>query len=123
MEMIKEFINQYGYAIISLALTGLAGFIGNKFKQLYEKKVNNKIKKEDAETVVKFVEQKFHDLKGEDKFEKAADNLSEMLEKKGITVSSVEIMILIEAAVSEFNKPWLTEDIEDDPEPEEGDAA
>ncbi len=49
------------------------------------------------------VEQLYKDLHGEEKYNKAVEALIEMLGEKGIAISELEIKMLIEAAVVEFN--------------------
>lgn len=98
-----DFIQQYGPTILYAILTAVAGFLGAQAKRIYEKISNDKIKKSVAETVVKAVEQLYRDYDGETKKEKAIEGITEMLEQKGIPISNIEIDMLIEAVVSEFN--------------------
>ena len=89
-------------AIISL-IAGLAGYIGIQIKKLYEKYVNDKVKQDVVRTCVKAVEQLYHDLGGPEKLEKAQEGVRQMLEEKGIPISELEMNLLIESIVSEFN--------------------
>ena len=72
-------------------------------KNLYTKYVNTKIKQDIAKTVVRGVEQIYKDLHGEEKLDAALKAASEMLAEKGSTASELELRMLIEAAVAEFN--------------------
>ena len=56
-----------------------------------------------AKTAVQFVEQVYKDLHGEDKLNTALEAASDMLAEKGITVSELEMRVLLESAVAEFN--------------------
>lgn len=103
MEFIKEFISVYGTTILYSVLTAIAGYLGIVVKNLYTKYINDKTKKDVAETCVKAVEQLYKDLHGEEKLQKALEAASEMLAIKGISISEVEMRLLIEAAVAEFN--------------------
>ena len=49
------------------------------------------------------VNQIYRDLHGEEKLAKCIDSVSAMLCEKGITITEIEIRMLIEAAVNEFN--------------------
>lgn len=101
--MFIEFINEYGTTIIYTLLTAFAGYIGLWIKSLYTKYINDKTKKDVVATCVKAVEQLYKDLHGEDKYNEVVESASEMLALKGITISDLEIKMLIEAAVAEFN--------------------
>ena len=106
MEFIKLFISEYGTTILYAVLTALAGYIGIFAKKLYTKYVNDKTKQAVAKTVVQAVEQIYKDLHGEEKLNKALEVASEMLAEKGITITDLEMRMLIEAALAEFNKAF-----------------
>ena len=89
-------------AIVSL-LAAAAAFAGNQLKRLYEKYINDKTKQSVVRTCVKAVEQLYHDLGGPEKLEKAKASAVEMLNEKGIPITDLELSMLIESAVSEFN--------------------
>jgi len=101
--MITEFINEYGTMILYTVLTAIAGYIGLWIKSLYTKYINDKTKKDVVETCVKAVEQLYKDLHGEEKYNEVVLSVSEMLAAKGIAITELEIKMLIEAAVGEFN--------------------
>lgn len=103
MNIFEEFITTYGTTILYTVLTAIAGYLGMVFKGLVTKYFNDKTKQNVAKTCVKAVEQLYHNLGGEDKLSKALANASDMLAAKGITVTELELRMLIEAAVSEFN--------------------
>ena len=101
--MFEQFISQYGMEILFAIVTAIAGYIGVRLKMLYEKYINDQTKKDVAQTVVQGVEQIYKDIHGEEKLNKALEAASEMLFEKGINVSELELRMLIEAAVGEFN--------------------
>ena len=107
--MFVEFINTYGVQLMYMALTAIAGYIGIVAKNLFTKYINDKTKATVAKNAVKFVEQVYKDLHGEDKLNKALEAASEMLAEKGITVTQLELRVLIEAAVAEFNEAFNKE--------------
>lgn len=106
MEFITIFISEYGTQILYMILTAIFGYLGIQAKSLADKYINTKVKKEVARTVVQAVEQLYKDLHGEEKLNKALESASVMLAEKGITVSELELKMLIEAAVAEFNKAF-----------------
>ena len=103
MEFITNFISEYGLMILYALLTALAGFIGTQIKKIYENHVNDETKQKVVATCVKAVEQLYKDLHGEEKYNEVVKSASEMLSLKGIFISDLELKILIEAAVGEFN--------------------
>lgn len=108
MALISDFISTYGSTILYSILTAIAGYVGIVFKNLYAKYINDKTKKDVVKTCVQAVEQIYTDLHGEAKLNKCIESASEMLGEKGITITEIEIRMLIEAAVNEFNKSFGT---------------
>ena len=102
--MFIEFINQYGMEILYTIVMAIAGYVGIVIKNLATKYINDKTKRDVAKTAVQFVEQVYKDLHGEEKLNAAFAAASEMLSEKGIYVSDLEMKVLLEAAVAEFNK-------------------
>ena len=102
--MFAEFVAEYGTTILYAVVTAIAGYIGIAIKTLYKKYIDDKTKEKVAKTVVKAVKQLYSDLNGEEKLAKAIENISEMLNEKGITASELEIRMLIESAVSEMKE-------------------
>ena len=101
--MFVEFINQYGMQILYAAITAIAGYIGIVVKNLCTKYINDKTKKAVAKSAVQFVEQVCKDLHGEEKLNEALNCATEMLAEKGISITALELRVLVEAAVAEFN--------------------
>ena len=99
-----EFIQTYAPTILYSILVAIAGFLGAKLKRLLEWVEVNKEKKAVAETVVKAVEQMYKDMCGDEKKQKAIEGITQMLENKGISISALEVEMLLEAAVAEFNR-------------------
>ena len=104
--MFAEFINEYGVQILYTIITAIAGYIGIVIKNLVTKYINDKTKAAVAKTAVQFVEQVYKDLHGEEKLNAALAAASEMLAEKNIFVSDLEMRVLLEAAVAEFNKAF-----------------
>lgn len=106
MELFLQFINEYGTTILYTILTALFGYFGLVAKKYFDKWFATKEKKEIAKEVVQFVEQVHKTLNGEEKFMKAMEAMSQMLAEKGIFITELEMKVLIEAAVAEFNKAF-----------------
>jgi hypothetical protein len=104
--MFAEFFNQYGLQILYAIITAIAGYIGIVVKNLVTKYINDKTKKSVAKSAVQFVEQVCKDLHGEEKLNEALNCAAEMLAEKGISITALELRVLIEAAVGEFNKAF-----------------
>ena len=101
--MLTEFINQYGTAILYAIVTAVGGYLGIAVKNLVAKYINDQTKRAVAKTVVQAVEQLYKDLNGPEKLAKAMDAAAEMLAGKGIHITDLELRMLLEAAVGEFN--------------------
>ncbi len=106
MNIFAEFISEYGTTILYAVFTAVAGYIGMLFKSLYTKYINDKTKRDVVNTCVEAVEQIYKDLHGEEKYNKVVEYASEMLGEKGITISELEIKMLIESAVGAFNEAF-----------------
>ena len=98
-----EMLSAYVLPVLAAALTALAGFLGAQLKQLYQRWVNDRTKEAVVRTCVKAVEQLYHDVGGPEKLEKAQEGIRQMLEEKGIAISQLEMNLLIESVVAEFN--------------------
>lgn len=104
MDGLKVFINQYGLEIVTTIVTAIVGYIAVVAKNLAQKYINDKTKKDIAKIVVSGIEQCYKALEGPQKLEKALEAASSMLAEKGIKVTEVELRMLLESALSEFNK-------------------
>lgn len=108
MEAFINFLNEYG--ILSAIIAGVASVLGTLAKKVYDKTLGtwlqDKVKREVAAQVVKYVEQVYKDLHGEEKLEKALEAGADMLNEKGITISDLELRVLLEAALAEFNNAF-----------------
>lgn len=101
--MFLEFIQGYGMEIIGTLFTAILGYVGIVAKKLFERYIDNETKERVAKTVVGAVEQLYSDLDGEEKYNKAIENIAQMLDEKGIIgCSELEINMLIENAVNQL---------------------
>ena len=111
--MIEYFVYHYGTLLLGAilcAIFGCLGFSANKAYKTYINKQNDRIDTDTkisiARTVAKFVEQAWKTLHGPEKLRKALKTAEILLKKKGITFDADEMMVLIEAAVAEFNEAF-----------------
>jgi hypothetical protein len=96
-------MSEYGIEIIGTILVAIAGAIGLWAKSIATDYLNDKKKQNLAKTVVQGVEQVFKHLNGEEKLEQALEMFSDLLAEKGINISELEMRLLLESAVGEFN--------------------
>lgn len=108
MELFLQFVNEYGTTILYTVLTAVFGYLGIVAKKYFDKWFETKEKKEIAVEVVKFTEQVYKTLRGEEKLNKAMEAMSQMLAEKGVYITELEMRVLIEAAIAEFNKAFET---------------
>lgn len=105
-EMFDYLMWTYGGDIIALIVTVVFGTLGVVVKNLVKTYLNDKRKQEIAKYVVRFVEQCFKDMHGDEKLLAAMNRASAILAEKGIDFSTTEMETLIEAAVAEFNEAF-----------------
>ena len=122
MEFILEILNTYGREIVGAIFTALAGVLGMVASKLATKYVNTKIKRQIARTVVRGIEQAYMTLDGPAKLDKGLKALADMLQAESITVTDLELRMLLEDALGEFNdvfnyevmEGFAVEDLDDD---------
>lgn len=101
-----DFLNIYGMEIIAGIIGLIFTALGFAMKKVITKFLNTKEKRQLAQDVVLYVEQYYKDLKGEEKYNAAAEAFSEILVERGITVTPIEIRTLIESALGAFNNAF-----------------
>ena len=104
--MILEIINMYGTEIIGTLLVALAGVFGMIVKRIAERALDTPVKQQLAKIAVQFVEQTCKELHGEDKLNQALSVMADLLIERNIHANQYEMMVMIEAAVAEFNEAF-----------------
>lgn len=102
-----EFLNEIMPNLLSFVGTVVAvlfGYLGVKVKQLYNKYVDTQVEKDVVDSTVKYVEQIYTDIHGEDKLNEALKQASSILQEKGIQVSQDQLKTLIESSVYGMNQ-------------------
>lgn len=116
--LFTEFISTYGttimYTILSAALSALGVWIG----KVYKEKCNDDTKRKVVRTCCKAVKQLYHDLDGAEKYDKAVEAIVAMLAEKNITITDLEIKMLIEEVCSDFTDAVKGEIAKPEPAPE-----
>ena len=111
-EILNQFI-QILMPVLATFITGVFTYIGNKIKNAYQKKINDETAKTVVKDVVRFVEQVYGDIHGKEKLQKAIEQVSIILQEKGIKITETEIMMLIESAVYGLNEGLNPKDVKD----------
>ena len=114
MELLKNFISENGTEILGAIITAIAGYIGVVLKNLYTKYINDKTKQSVVKTCVQAIEQLYKDLHGEEKLNKVIESATDMLTEKGISITDLELRMLIESAVGEFNDNFNKDTLSND---------
>lgn len=79
-------------------------YLLNKIKKHFDEKFKEDCTNNIVNSTIKYIEQKFSNLKGEDKLNKAKNIIIERLRFKNILISEFELDILIESFVNELNR-------------------
>ena len=104
-----DIFNAYISQLLLVIILAVATFIGTQVRNLYKKYVTTEIKQAVCKTAVRFVEQVFKDIHGEEKLKQAMIKASEILAEYGIHISDTELIAMLEAAVNEFNNSFWKE--------------
>lgn len=104
MDLIKEFISTYGTELLYTVITTVLTYVGLTVKKIYEKHTNEYIKKNIVEDTVKYVEQLYKDKTSKEKHDIAKENILSLLAEKKITVTDLELEVLIESACNNIQK-------------------
>lgn len=99
-----EIIQSNSVEILSTILTAVFSYIGLKLKANIEKCLNDKTKKDIIEDTVKYVEQLYSNLNGDEKLTKAKEKAVEWLNERKINISNTELEVLIESVLNEIKE-------------------
>lgn len=103
--MLNELMTELQPVIINAAIvvfTTVASYVGMKIKNIYKEKVDTETKKKVVETTCRYINQLYNDLDGSQKLEKAKENIVDQLNEKGISITELELDVLIESTINSF---------------------
>lgn len=101
--MWTEILNQLVPVIISAGVAIISA-IGIKIKNIIMRTADTDTKKKLIETTVKYVEQVYTDIHGQEKLEIATQKAEQLFKEKGINIGSTELEMMIEEVVNNINK-------------------
>ena len=104
----SNFWSMFGTDILLTIIGIIFCILGFVAKKLVNRFLNTKEKRQLAEDVVLYVEQKFKDKHGKDKLNEALNVFAQILLDRGITSSITEMETLLEAALGSFNDAFNT---------------
>ena len=102
-ENLTQFINAIMSYVITI-VTALLGYVSVAIKNKISKKLDTQTKQEVARATVEYVEQVYQALGGAEKLQKAIEQARLILQEKGISITEVELKMLLESAVYGMNK-------------------
>lgn len=100
-----QIITEYVPVLLTAVMTILVSFIRAKYNKL----ADDDTKKSIIADTVRYIEQIYTNIHGNDKLNKAKGKVQELLAEKGIDISDNELTTLIESAVRDMNTDTLTE--------------
>ena len=114
MDFLKTFLNEYGYTIIYTVIMSIISYLGYRVQTIYEKYIEQKLKKEQANMVCQAINQLYQNLSNEEKLEKAINNLKIIFNEKNIKTTDLELRFLIESTINCFKPENLKKYIKEE---------
>lgn len=106
-EILHEYLLPSAWTALVTLVSAVFAFIGAQLKKKYQEKIDTEEKRHAVETCVNAAEMVYKDLKGDEKLAKVKENIVEWLNLKGISISEIELDMMIEAAVTNLNLDYL----------------
>ena len=106
-EILHEYLLPSAWTALVTLVSAVFAFIGAQLKKKYQEKIDSEEKRHAVETCVNAAEMVYKDLKGAEKLAKVKENIVEWLNLKGISISEIELDMMIEAAVTNLNLDYL----------------
>lgn len=103
LQTFRDQICKAALELVTAAVLALFGWLGVQAKELYKRYVNTDIKRSVVWDTVQYVEQVCKNIHGKDKLYKAMEKAEQILQEKGIPITKLELMTLIESAVKTMN--------------------
>ena len=120
--MLDEIMLELQPLIVNAAvviITTVATAAGTWVHSWIKKKADTEEKKKVVETTVKYVNQVYKDLNGDEKLQKAQEAIVEQLNEKGVKITELELRVMDEAAVNTFKDAVVDGKVDNTPAIEE----
>ena len=104
--MLEFLLSEYFISIVTIAVLILVSVIGYSVGKKYEQEVNTEEKEKIVAGIVKYVQQVYDALDGDEKKKIAILKVQDILEEYNIHISEQEIDVLIEKSVYEMKKAF-----------------
>ena len=120
--MLDEIMLELQPLIVNTAvviITTVATAAGTWVHSWIKKKADTEEKKKVVETTVKYVNQVYKDLNGDEKLQKAQEAIVEQLNEKGVKITELELRVMVEAAVNTFKDAVVDGKVDNTPAIEE----
>ncbi len=101
--ILEEILNQLVPVIISAGVAIISA-VGIMIKNAITKAADTDVKKKLVETTVKYIEQVYKDVHGQEKLEIAMQKAEQLFKEKGINIGQTELEMMIEEVVNNINK-------------------
>ena len=99
MDFFNQFLNEYVPTLLYTIITSIISYVGLKLQKSYDNYLNEKLKKDNADTVCHAINQLYKGLSGEEKLIKATEALKTIFTEKNIKITDLELRLLIESSV------------------------
>ncbi len=90
--------------ILVTLFTVIITYVATKLKKKFEEYINTDAKQKIVKMVVNATEQLYKNLDGEQKLIKAKENIIALIKEKGLSITELEMDMMIEEVVNNFNQ-------------------
>lgn len=94
-----DFTKDYGPTMIHSIVMGIFSYAVLDIKKIYKEHIEDKTKKEIIEKVCIYVDEIYPEIDAEDKLKIAISNSKEMLKEKKISISDLELEVLLHNSI------------------------
>ncbi len=90
--------------ILVTLFTVIITYVATRLKKKFEEYINTDAKQKIVKMVVNATEQLYKNLDGEQKLIKAKENIIALIKEKGLSITELEMDMMIEEVVNNFNQ-------------------
>ena len=102
--MMLDAIQSNVLEILVTLFTVIITYVATKLKKKFEEYINTDAKQKIVKMVVNATEQLYKNLDGEQKLIKAKENIIALIKEKGLSITELEMDMMIEEVVNNFNQ-------------------